>query len=126
MRLSQHFGAAEFACKCCGEPGEIDPLLVDTLEALRGLVGRPIRINSGYRCPKHNARIGGSPKSQHMAGRAADIRVANMTGQQLYELAKELPEFRGLGVGGNYLHVDTRTGPRVRWRYGAGGKTVAF
>jgi uncharacterized protein YcbK (DUF882 family) len=126
VKLSPHFGAAEFACKCCGEPGDIDPLLVDALEALRALVARPIRINSGYRCPKHNARVGGSPKSQHMAGRAADIRVSNMTGEALYQLAKELPEFRGLGVASNWLHVDTRTGPRSRWRYGAGGKVIAF
>lgn len=125
MKLSPHFARHEFACPCCQQV-QVDPRLVDALESLRTLVGRKICINSGYRCPKHNARVGGSPRSQHLSGHAADIWVANMTGQHLYELAKELPEFRGLGVGSNYLHVDTRTGPRARWRYGAGGKTVPF
>lgn len=125
MKLSPHFKRSEFACHCC-EQVQVDPRLVDALESLRTLVGRPINVESGYRCPKHNKEVKGSPRSQHLSGHAADIWVANMSGRALYELARELPEFRGLGVGANYLHVDVRFGPRSRWRYDANGKAIKF
>ncbi|MXW01602.1 MAG: hypothetical protein F4X59_17575 [Holophagales bacterium] len=48
-----------------------------TLEPLRqALGGWPILVNSGYRCEALNSRIGGSRRSQHMAGEAADVRLA--------------------------------------------------
>lgn len=43
------------------------------LEPLRSALGRPVVINSGYRCPALNAAVGGAPHSLHMQGRAVDI-----------------------------------------------------
>ena len=48
------------------------------LEVLRMRAGTPIRINSGYRSPQLNKKIGGVPTSNHLTGCAADIRVENM------------------------------------------------
>ena len=48
------------------------------LEVLRLRAGTPIRINSGYRSPQLNKKIGGVPTSNHLTGCAADIRVENM------------------------------------------------
>ena len=48
------------------------------LEVLRERAGTPIRINSGYRSPQLNKKIGGVPTSNHLTGCAADIRVENM------------------------------------------------
>ena len=48
------------------------------LEVLRERAGTPIRINSGYRSPQLNKRIGGVPTSNHLTGCAVDIRVENM------------------------------------------------
>lgn len=45
-----------------------------TLEPLRRKWGKPIVINSGYRCPKLNEAVGGVPNSQHKLGQAADLR----------------------------------------------------
>lgn len=47
-------------------------LAVDLFEPARMIVG-PMRVNSGYRCPKLNALIGGSKSSAHMDGRALDL-----------------------------------------------------
>jgi hypothetical protein len=44
-----------------------------SLEVIRGLLRQPIIVKSGYRCSKLNNAIGGSPKSAHMAGDAADF-----------------------------------------------------
>ena len=52
--------------------------LTKWLEVLRMRAGTPIRINSGYRSPQLNKRIGGVPTSNHLTGCAADIRVENM------------------------------------------------
>ena len=47
-------------------------IAVDLFEPARALVG-PMRVNSGYRCPKLNLLIGGSRTSAHMDGRALDL-----------------------------------------------------
>ena len=47
------------------------------LEPLRRLYGQPIRINSGYRCPKLNKLVGGVPNSWHQVGNAADIHISS-------------------------------------------------
>ena len=47
-------------------------LVGEILDPLRAKVGK-IRINSGYRTPEHNAKVGGSPTSQHTKGEAVDI-----------------------------------------------------
>ena len=48
------------------------------LEVLRERAGGPIRINSGYRSPQLNKKVGGVPTSNHLTGCAVDIRVADM------------------------------------------------
>lgn len=49
-------------------------LLVKMLQELRDKLSRPVVINSGYRQPAYNAKIGGDKKSPHLKGWAADIR----------------------------------------------------
>ena len=48
-------------------------LTLTVLQPLRDAWGEPLHINSGYRCPKLNAAVGGAPTSQHTKGEAADI-----------------------------------------------------
>lgn len=53
-------------------------VLVDSvLDPLRKLYNKPIKVTSGYRCPRLNAAVGGSQNSQHMRGEAADITSIN-------------------------------------------------
>jgi uncharacterized protein YcbK (DUF882 family) len=114
--LSAHFSKAEFACRCCGEV-MIDPRLIDALEQLRRLAGKPIVIHDGYRCPTHNQEVGGVTDSEHTRGMAADVAVSGLTLQQAYELALQVPEFLRGGIGvydGGFLHVDVRE-HSARW-----------
>lgn len=75
----KHFTEKEFHCKCCGSLGtpqtlaNIKALVEEVLDPAREKLGKPIVVNSGYRCPKHNLAVGGVKNSQHMAGEAADI-----------------------------------------------------
>lgn len=52
-------------------------LTLTVLQPLRDAWGEPLKINSGYRCPRLNAHpaIGGAPTSQHIKGEAADIHA---------------------------------------------------
>lgn len=48
-------------------------LVAHVLDPLREAYGKPIRVTSGYRCKALNEAVGGSPTSDHLQGRAADI-----------------------------------------------------
>lgn len=97
----------------------IDPSLMDLLQQIRDDVGAPVTINSGYRPPPYNEEVEGAEDSQHMGGRAADIRTADMTGRELAEVALQNKCDIGLGVGRAYIHVDVR-GNWARWDYDPG------
>ena len=79
----KNFRINEFVCHCgCEMPPEarqnIEALVANVLDPLRDEYGKPIYVNSGYRCEKHNAAVGGVPRSQHMVGEAADIRPGTL------------------------------------------------
>ena len=114
--LSAHFSREELSCLCCGRL-EIDSRLLHGLETLRLLAGVPVRVHAGYRCPQHNQEVGGVPHSEHLEGLAADVSVAGLSLQRMYELALEVPQFASGGIGvyeGNFLHVDVRD-RQARW-----------
>jgi uncharacterized protein YcbK (DUF882 family) len=123
---SEHFSESELACPHCGVNGVQKPLLV-VLEAFRAAVGQPVTVNSAYRCPAHNAAVGGVLNSEHVQGIAADIRVTGMSAAQLYDVAQTIPEITGLGRADvqKYVHIDTRRLP-ARWCYNAGGAWVSW
>lgn len=114
--LSAHFSRSELQCHDCGKC-VIDPGLLEALEALRSLGPEPILIDDAYRCPEHNAAVGGVNDSQHTEGKAADLRIEGLTVQQMYDRAKTVLAFLKGGIGvydGGFIHVDTRDG-KARW-----------
>ena len=60
-------------------------LASNLLDPLREHVGTPIIVTSGYRSPALNKGVGGSLKSQHMQGLAADIRAVGYSARSLFE-----------------------------------------
>lgn len=122
----KHFKSKEFDCESKPGTGEkMSPRLVYMLDALRGLMGRPLRINSGFRTPEHNKAEGGAPESGHLTGEAVDIRTsgwskADRTDLVLY--ARKLG-FTGIGLGSTFVHIDMKA--RVAsWHY-AGSRFVS-
>jgi uncharacterized protein YcbK (DUF882 family) len=116
MQLSEHFRSEEFACKCCGTlpPSGIDETLIECLEMLRFLIGSPLRIVSGYRCPEYNKKVGGARRSKHLLGYAADVQVAGTTADRSVTLiskhADKITEFNrgGIGLYKTFVHLDVR------------------
>lgn len=114
MPTSEHFSAEELSCHCCGNGVEIiNPRLLELLESLRANIGGPIEISCAYRCPDHNAEVGGVPNSQHVLGNAADVQTPNYewchTPDQLLWYCEQLP-FDGIGLYDWGCHVDVRYG----------------
>jgi len=113
--LSEHFTAWEFCCKHCGTlPADgIAPELILLLEDVRAQFGQPVMINSGYRCPTHNANVGGVVDSQHVDGEAADFVVGETSPAKVYAYLDPWHD-GGLGKYDTFTHVDVR-GHRSRW-----------
>lgn len=61
------------------------------LDPLRKAWGKPIYVNSGYRCPALNKAVGGVASSQHLLGQAADITTHNIVDNaRLFQLVQNL------------------------------------
>ena len=80
------FSPKEISCK-----GDGSILLnndaMESLQLLRDIIGRPIIINSAYRSPLHNARVGGSPMSRHKNGDAFDISLQGFSKEEIHKAA---------------------------------------
>ena len=120
--LSPHFRVREFRCHDGSDPVFIDSALVELLEQLRAHFGKPVTITSAYRTPAHNAKAGGATFSQHLYGRAADIRVQGVSVEDVAAYAESLmPDWGGVGRypikagrATGWVHVDTRQN-KSRW-----------
>ena len=66
----------------------VKALAEEVLQPLRDAWGKPLKINSGYRCPELNRLVGGAETSQHLKGEAADVSCDNPS--ELARLAKRL------------------------------------
>lgn len=109
-QLSKNFTSLEFDCHgngCCSST-KVDSKLVDYLQQIRNHFGKAVSINSGYRCAKHNASVGGASRSNHMDGEAADIRISGVTPIEVARYAESIG-ILGIGVYSWGVHIDTRT-----------------
>lgn len=94
----------------------LDALMWNVLDPIRRMWGKPIIVNSGYRCPELNAAVGGSATSQHMKGEAADITAGDPTkNKELFDMiAQSAIPFDQLIDEKNYrwIHVSYRPNGR--------------
>ena len=72
----------------------LQDLVTNVLDPLRLAWGRPIKVTSGYRCPKLNKKVGGAASSQHMYGQAADRTTMSDHPDDNMELLKLLIELK--------------------------------
>ena len=72
-KIKPHFKASEFQCKDKTEELLVSQDLLNILEEIRKHFDTPVIINSGYRTPSWNSKVGGTPNSYHCKGMAADI-----------------------------------------------------
>lgn len=112
---NKYFTDKELACKCCGV-NLMEQKFVDLLTQFRIRWGRPLVINSAYRCAKHNQEVGGTNMSQHLKGNAVDIKVIAPDRFYFVKLAYELG-FTGIGIDKEFIHLDKRESAPSLWKY---------
>lgn len=129
MQLTEHFTLEELVNSVTAKnkginntPDDIvksnlEALAITVLEPLRIEFKEPIKVSSGYRCPKLNASIGGVKNSQHLLGQAADITTLSDTpesNQRLFDVAVRLIKIGKIDVGQcideyhySWIHIST-------------------
>lgn len=95
MRLSEHFTLAEMTRSqtatrrgISNQPDteqqkRLEDLCIAILEPVRAHFGRPVRISSGFRSAALNRAIGGSQRSQHSKGEAADFEISGVDNRRV-------------------------------------------
>ena len=125
MKLTENFSKSEFDSKDGAEmPHDVlmnVQKLASQLQILRNNINKPISINSGYRSLEHNKAIGGVENSQHVLGKAADIKVKGISTRILAALIEDLINDGdmlqgGLGIYDTFVHYDIRKN-QARWDY---------
>ena len=124
MQLTKNFNLKEFECKGYEMPLEVYENIIklaQQLQFLRDYTGRPITINSAYRSPEHNAKIGGVKTSQHLLGKAADVTIESLKPAEVYRIIEDLIDMGEILQGGlglyeekGFVHYDIRK-TKARW-----------
>ena len=122
MQLTNNFNLEEFECKCgCEMPEFVKKNIIElaeNLQVLRDAVGR-LDLTNAYRCKYHNADVGGSINSQHLKGKAADIKSKTLSPNEIAVRTNDLMKnesfkLGGIGIYNTFTHIDIR-GTRARW-----------
>jgi len=114
VKLSENFTSGEFMCKCgtCGN-NKISVKLIETLQKIRNTFGGSVNVTSGFRCPSHNATVGGVYNSEHTKGIASDFWIDNVTPLQIKNYLEGAGFIGGIGTYPTFTHVDV--GANGRW-----------
>lgn len=122
-QLTPNFHIREFKCKD-GSPVPVELIpnvleLAKQLQVIRDYLGEPIHLNSAYRSPAYNKKIGGVANSQHLLAKAADCTVKSKTPKQFAAIVEKLikagkVKIGGIGIYKGFCHIDIRATP-ARW-----------
>ena len=130
--MSSHLSLSELACHDTARtpyPQEWRtsrlPVLRHAFETIREACGnKPIRILSAYRTKTHNRHIAGARHSQHVQGRARDLRPPAGMSMREFEriieavIAENTTAIKGMGRYQRFIHIDVRPRTRLaRWTY---------
>ena len=114
-KVSTNFRVREFACTDGSDPIFIDTELVNVLQKIRTHFGKSVTITSAYRTPGKNKACGGTTYSQHLYGRAADVKISGVSPKKVAAYAETLLKNKGgIGIYSTFTHIDVR-GTKSRW-----------
>ena len=125
MKLTENFRKEEFDSKdgACMPNDVLNNIaeLAKNVQVIRDYVGVPLTINSGYRSPEHNKKVGGVANSYHVQGKASDLSSKQITPKKLYDaILKLIADGKiyngGVGIYNTFVHYDIG-GKGRRWDY---------
>lgn len=96
----------------------VDPNVWAKLTIVARRMDKRLTINSGYRSPEYNRRIGGAKKSMHMSAKAADVMTTGWSTEEKADFIRKCSQEGLLGIGtySTFIHVDV--GSRRFWTSG--------
>src|SRR5574343_1126050 len=103
--MANYFTRDEFKCPHCGE-NNISDEFIDRLDEVRHAYGKPMVVLSGYRCPAHNASVGGVDGSAHTEGIAADIACSFARDRLALVESAINNGFGRIGIAKSFIHLD--------------------
>ena len=113
--ISKNFRVREFRCQDGSDVVFIESDLVDILQKTRDHFGKAVTITSAFRTASHNKKVGGATYSQHLYGKAADIKVSGVAPSVVADYVETLmPNTGGIGRYSTFTHVDVRS-IKSRW-----------
>lgn len=112
--VEKNFKVKEFACRDGSDKVLVCDETARILQAVRDYFGRPVTINSAYRTPTYNRKIGGASKSQHVVGTACDISVKGVPPSAVASFLEAFYPKHGIGLYPTFTHIDSR-GYKVYW-----------
>ena len=131
-KITEHFNISEFACHANHEVLLNADVLdhIYRLEKFRQWYSRPVVVNSGYRTPEYNKKVGGAKESFHVKGVATDIALpaefytfskarkeeflSNIK-KKWYELCAKEGKAGGVGFYKTFFHLDSRPAKQAFW-----------
>lgn len=121
-QISANFTLKEFKCNDGSDSIIIDETFVKTtIQTIRDHFKSPITINSAYRTPTYNKKVGGASNSYHVKGRAFDIVVKGHTPNEVAAYARSIG-VKGVIEYNTFVHVDSR--PTKYWARNNNGKVT--
>lgn len=103
--ITKNFTEDELKCPCCSKVA-MDSAYMANLQEIRELCAFGFKVNSGYRCDSHNAKVSKSSKNDHTRGRAVDIHMPDR-----YKRAKLLKYllnsgyFNDVAIAKTFVHI---------------------
>ena len=82
------------------------------LQPIRNKYGKSIKVNSGYRCPILNTKIGGAKNSDHKFGAAADIKAGDGNNRKLFDLILKMIQSGEIQCRQLIWEYGTKTSPQ--------------
>tara|TARA_R110002074_G_scaffold96557_1_gene209770 strand:+ start:1104 stop:1484 length:381 start_codon:yes stop_codon:yes gene_type:complete len=121
--LSKYFSLEELDCRCGRRKGHycitptFDEDFLYTLDRIRERWDKPIRVSSGLRCKYWNAYHGGKKNSQHLLGKAIDLKIKIHEMLDFLDLVRGYKKITGIGLSKHFVHLDCAPGKRRFWIY---------
>ena len=114
--MFKYFTLDEFACSCpCGE-SKMNLDFIARLDKARGISDISYKVNSGYRCSKHNKEIG-SMSENHPSGHGADIECLTNSKRIRMLVGLIMAGFTRIGIRKDFIHVDDMDKVESCWLY---------
>tara|TARA_Y100000310_G_scaffold266404_1_gene277877 strand:- start:1411 stop:1770 length:360 start_codon:yes stop_codon:yes gene_type:complete len=116
--ITKNFTESELQCPCCGNV-EMDSTFMATLQRVREQCAFGFKVNSGYRCESHNAKVSKNSKNDHTRGKAVDIHMTDR-----YDRARILKNlldtgyFNDIAISKTFIHIGRGMGVRGVGVYG--------